>query len=773
MLNLKSYINFLSRNKLYTFINVLGLSVSLMFIILTASYIAGEHTTDHFHENADQIYVLGNDQDLKTAYRIGGHLESRYPDIEKTCAVLKVRNRVEVSNRKFYAESIAVDTSFFNMFSFKLKQGDVNQALVSRSSTVISERFAQKVFGNKDPIGQNIKVDDNVFIVCGVVENFENTALSYVDMIITVENMSYFQPWAIEEDLKERYAMIFIQTVKGSDLALKIDDILEYFKTSYGWYNNTYGDLKQVTLTPLKDLYFTSKYGPNGVAERGSKYMINILLYICGLILVFAIFNYINLTIAQTSFRAKEMATRRLLGASKHSIFLKLIFESFLLCGVSFLVGLFFALSTEPYFNNLIETDISIIDDFSIILLLFYLAFIVILGGITGLFPAIVVSRFKPIDVVKGVFTFKSKMIFSQLFIIIQNLITIIFIVWTITIVKQTRYMIDVDLGYNTEGILSKFISNERERDLFYNRLKSLYVVKSVGASSLLPIGINTHNEMYSVPGGDKEVELGLMACDSSTMEMFGFEILSDFKIAGNGVWANEAAVEVLRNNGGVSSVQNNRYNFMIKGVIKDFMMGTASQGGVSPMLFYVDDVAPYYNHHHNILIEINGDLMDAYREIEAVYKEITRMDDFDAIFLDQRIDSHFDFHRKMITILMIFTFVAIIISSLGLLAMSVYFVRQRSMEIAVRKVIGSTNSQVLNKLVWQFLRLVVIAFVIACPISWYTMSEILMSEAYRIDLSVWIFISAGAFAILISFITVYWHCSIAANENPTKYIKK
>ena len=774
MLNLKSYLKFLSRNKLYTFINVFGLSVSLMFVILMMCYIVKVNSTDNFQKNVDRLYVLCSEHySFESAYHIGGHLQNRYPEIEKTCGITSVSNDIEVLNKIFDAEIVTADPTFFDMFSFKIKSGDRSQLLVAKNSAVISERFAYRIYGDKDPIGERFNIGGSEFIVSGVVENFRNSFISYQDVIISTENNPDLLSWYTSEDMRNKASVIFIQTVEGSDLTSKTDNILNYFKDVYGWYNGKYGNLEQVLLMPIKDAYNTFKF--SDVTEINEISIYNNLFIVCFIILIFAITNYINLTVAQTSFRAKEMALRKLIGASNSSIFINMILESTLLCGVSFLLGLLFAISAEPYFNNLVDADISIINDFSLVLLLLYISFIILLGFVTGLVPAVIISQFKPINVVKGAFIFKSKMILSKIFITIQSTLTIIFIAYSITIVRQINHMTDVDLGYQTERIISIWKSNIDDSELFCNELRAMPFVSNIGIINTSPCNNNSFAQNFIVGSSNNEVELGFLKCDSSAMKMYKFEILQDYQIAGTGVWINEEAMKKLSENGDIRSIlcTRNNTNYMIKGVIKDFMFGSAYQGRVQPIVLQVGKETHNEHEFNEILIEVNGDLTSAYNEISKLYKKMTRLDYFDGKFIDQEIMSHFDDYKKRSNIMSIFTIVAILISSLGLLAMSIYFTKQRSSEIAVRKVFGSTNSQVLKRLVWQFLRLVVVAFIIACPIIWYLLNDFLSTYAYRTNLSVWIFIAAGAFTLLISFITVYWHSSIAANENPTKSIKK
>ena len=781
MLNLRSYLKFLSRNKLYTFINVFGLSVSLMFVILIGNYAIGELTTDNFQANADRIYVLGYSEDDRIAYVpqcTSTHLDGRYPEIEKVCGITSMwTNKVEVLDKVTTdSRALGVSSTFFDMFSFEIIQGDKKNLFANKNSIILSERFAAKMFGDENPIGQRVQINDSLsYYVSGIAENFENSKFSYIDMIINEEDH-------IDRDMAAgkvmaSTSMIFIQTFKGAGIISRQDDLAEYFRTFFwSWEND---DSKNVVFTSFRDpLLIGIRIGVDGYGE--DIYVITMLLIISGLVLAFAIFNYINLTVAQTSFRAKEMSTRRLLGASKYSIFMKMIFESTLLCGVAFVIGFFLAISCEPIANELIKNaNISIIDDYSAMWIIYYITIIVTIGTISGLIPAIIIAKFKPIDVVKGSFTFKSKMTYNKIFITIQSVITILFIACSITVRAQVQYLLNADLGYNHKGVIrveqwdfpkEDYFEKLKQVEQFYNILKQLPTVKRVGKIDYTPNRgcASIYNDSELGP-----ISIYSTSCDSAALKIFDFEILEDNDVSGYGYWMNETAVEIMELVDQVGNLDRFKLrmpsNINCKGVIKDFVIGSIIRTDKHPyMLYHDDNIKP-----RTLLIEVEGDLMHSYREVEKAFKEMTDGAVFDAEFMSQEIAYHYNKYTRLSSILLIFTLVAILISSLGLLAISAFYIRQRSTEIAIRKVFGSTNTQVLKKLVWQFLRLVVVAFVIACPIIWYVMSEWLKEFPYRINLSVWIFLAAGAFTLLISFITVYWHSSIAANENPTKSIKK
>ena len=752
-----------------------------MFVILIGNYAIGELTIDNFHENADRIYVLGYSEDERVAYVphcTSTHLEGIYPEIEMVCGITSMwPKKVEVlDNVTTDRDMLGVSSTFFDMFSFEIIQGDKKNLFANKNNVILSERFAAQMFGEENPIGQRVQINDSLsYYVSGVAENFENSKFSYVDMIINAEDH-------IDRDLVNGKTMastsnIFIQTFKGADIISRQDDLAEYFRTFFwSWEND---DSKNVIFTSFRDpLLIGMRTGGDGYGE--DIYVITMLLIISGLVLAFAIFNYINLTVAQTSFRAKEMSTRRLLGASKYSIFIKMIFESTLLCGVAFVIGFFLAISCEPIANELIKNgNISLIDNSSTMWIIYYITIIITIGTISGLIPAIIISKFKPIDVVKGSFTFKSKMIYNKIFITIQSVITIVFIACSITVRAQVQYLLNADLGYNHKGVIrisqwdfpkEDYFERLKQVEQFYSILKQLPAVKRVGKIDYTPNwgAASIYNDSELGP-----INIYSTSCDSAALKIFDFEILKDHNLSGYGYWMNETAVEIMELVDQVGNLDEFKShmpsNISCKGVIKDFVIGSIIRNETHPyMVYYREMIKP-----STLLVEVEGDIMHSYREVEKAFKEMTDGAVFDVKFLSQEIEGHYDEYTRLSSILLIFTLVAILISSLGLLAISAFYIRQRSMEIAIRKVFGSTNSQVLKKLVWQFLRLVVISFFIACPIIWYVMSEWLKEFPYRIDLSAWIFLAAGAFTILISFITVYWQSSIAANENPTKSIKK
>ena len=777
MLHFKSYFKFLCRNKLYSLVNVVGLSASLMFVILIASYAVNELQTDAFQENADQIYIMCNEERAGSAYQIGGILKYRYPEIEQVCAVTWVSYSgdipIEIADSKLNATIMATDSTLLDMFSFKILSGDRANLLTTQQEMVISESFARKAFGNQDPIGRAIILKDSLsYTVSGVIEDFKNSIFKSPDIIMGSEVMIHFNPSVISDSFGNAGASeIFIRSSQGDNLKAKEDEIVDFLKTFFWVYQQDI--YKKVDFMPIREFYFSDKNSSHNL-NSNDKTMLTVLVLIAMLILTFAIINYINLTVAQTGFRAKEMSARRLFGASSSGLFMKMILESTLLCFVAFSIALFLAFFIEPHANRLINIDILLSSNFTIGWGIMSAIFVVMLGVISGIIPAIIISKFKPIDIVKGSFTFKSKMVFSKVFITIQSVITIILIASSLTIYNQVEHLITSDYGYNHKAIIDiPNTSISSHSNQFRDRLRTLPSVKSVGFTMGTPLD-RGNNNTANVVGVEGSISFQTLVSDSATIKMFSIEFLKDNNLAQRGYWVNEETLRRLNATDSLSSFKCKGWGSDVKvaGVIKDFHMGDlVSYGGSkTPLLLDIRDNITYP---WSILVEIQGDLVSGYRDVENVFKEFSDGLEFNGAYIDQSIEQIYSEQRRIQTIMVLFSIVAILISSLGLLAISSYFIQQRSREIAVRKVFGSTTRQVLTKIIWEFMRLVVVAFFIGAPIVWYMMDRWLSEFPHRIDMSIGILLTAGLFNLLIALLTIYWQSSVAANTNPTKSMMK
>ena len=362
LLNIKSFLKFLSRNKAYTAIDVFGLSVSLMFVILIAVYTVQELSVDKYHTNKDRICVLFNEKGPTSALPIAYRLQERYPEIEQVCPVItsNVGNQMVTANdKKLRAKTVLADSCFFNFFSFKLLEGDKNRVLENTSNVVLSRTFANKLFGTDDPVGQSVLIGDSAsYLVSGIMEDIKRSSIPYADIIIRVERAEEYNEYiSMTNPMNAGSTVVFLKIKPGADLMSKIPDILDYFKERYWIYKQEM--FKTVDLISLNDLYFTD-INENGAINTGNKQFVIVLLSVGILILIFAIFNYINLTVAQAGQRAKEMATRRLLGSTRGELFSRLMVESTLLTFISFGIGWLLAQAAVPFVNDLLQTRIEL-----------------------------------------------------------------------------------------------------------------------------------------------------------------------------------------------------------------------------------------------------------------------------------------------------------------------------------------------------------------------------------------------------------------------------
>ncbi len=360
LLNIKSFLKFLSRNKGYTAIDVFGLSVSLMFVILIAVYVERELNIDKQQANYDRIVAVGNEDFLESAVPVSYWLEERYPEIEKVCPVITDQGKskqIFYGDKKLTADLVYADSTFFGLFSFKILDGDRDRLLEDPYSAVVSESFARKIFGNDDPIGKSLRISDSTSVmVTGVMEDINRSVIPNADLLVRIERVTEFNQSLSKTNPGNAGSCVsFLLLKPGMDLKGRTDEIQSFFKERYWIYR--YDFVKEARVVPLSDIYFgnTASHSLN----QGDKRFSLVLMSVGILILIFAIINYINLTVAQAGQRAKEMATRRLLGSSRVELFLRLMLEATFLTVVSFAIGLMFAKAALPYANDLLQVRLT------------------------------------------------------------------------------------------------------------------------------------------------------------------------------------------------------------------------------------------------------------------------------------------------------------------------------------------------------------------------------------------------------------------------------
>ena len=455
----RAFLNFLGRNKLYTAINIFGFSISLMFVILLVTYTRQEYAVDQFHSNKERIFRLCNESGSCFAPLIGRDLKDRYPEIDTYVRLHSSNEIITGGGHHLKAHYLLADPDFFKMFSFRLAEGDTAQVLRSKNGALLSESFARNLFPEGNYLDKTITIKGIKVPITGILHSFGNSHMVTPDIMLSYEEWLPILNWS--EVFKQGYANasfpLYIMLKPNADLSAKMPEILSRFKTYYWPYQEEH--THELSVKPLTELYFSSGL-LGGTCRHGSQKLIGILFSAAILILLFAVINYINLSTAQSESRAREMAVRRLLGCSRKALFTRLIVESVLLCILSLLIALLLAGIAEPIFNRILQTHISVSNLFSASNLGIGVVAIILLGLLTGVIPASVITRARPIDVVRGSFRHKTKMVYNKILIGFQYLITIVLLGCTLTMSRQIDMMLHADLGFNTANKLYLSIQN-------------------------------------------------------------------------------------------------------------------------------------------------------------------------------------------------------------------------------------------------------------------------------------------------------------------------
>jgi putative ABC transport system permease protein len=776
-LDMKSFLRFLGKNRFYTLINVFGLSVSLMFVILIAVYTVQELSVDTFHEKGGRIYILGNERYPSSAWKLGERLRERYPEIESACAMVNDAkgHPVEIDGRKVKADLSMADSTFFHFLSFELVAGSREQAMAVRNEAVISESFARRAFPLTDPVGQTIRIGDSLAVTVGaVMKDIRRSAVPYADILVRMENITYFNE-SIASDTYNNYgsAVLFLLEKENASLRARASDILEWFREEVWIYRD--GHAAQVLLIPLREIYFSELYPELGsnhngwLLNFGDRSLVTVLMWGGILILLFAVINYINLTMAQAGFRAREMAARRLLGSSRTELFARLMTESALLCLLSFAAALTLASALAPYAGSLVERSLDMAAALTPGSLVLAGGSILLLGAVAGLLPAVVISNARPVEIVRGSFRRKTKMTFSKVFITFQNAVTFVLIAVSITMIAQVHHLVHAPLGYRTENLIDIPFSSESTdtKRLLAEELGRLAAVKRTGFSAGTPFS-RGNNQTMTQEG--KNISFQQFICDETFFDMMGWQKLRDNHVSGEAWFLNERALKELEIGEESPSFLYYGNPTPVAGVLRDFqlynissppspvMVGVTKRGELNARLLW------------NLVVEVEGSPQEAFLAVKEVYERVTRSE-FGGRFIDQQVAASFDAERRTSQLLTLFAAVAVLISLLGLLAMSTYFIRLREKEIAVRKVFGSTGSEALWRLVSTFLSYVVAAFVPAVPVAWYLMRLWLSGYTFRIAPGPWIFLVSGAFCLSVAFVAVFFRSYAAARLNPAETV--
>ena len=777
---MKSYFKFLSRNKLYTAIEAFGLSVALGFVIILGAYTTMEYSVGKGNENTKEIYAVGSGDYLGMTWGTAQEFFPSIPEIKEWTRIGAANNipGFMVGETFFKTDAYCIDPNFFEFFGYDVRGCSSDKVLTSKNEAIISESFAAKAFGNENPIGKTMKCDTLTFKITGVMPDFgKSDVFNPYDVLVS---MKYKEEMTVKMD-NFGETVPFVRLDKDADPDMVNEKLLDKYVAYWKDFNYTRENEGKLfwgsSLVRMDKLYFSPISNWN--FRQGDKKLVDILLAVALILLVCAIFNYINLTVAQAGKRAKEMATRRLLGESVWGVVVRYFKESALFTSACFIIGLLLALCLLPVFNDMLKTKISL--QVSPLMLLVTVAVLLVISFVCGIIPAIVVSRFNPIDVVKGSLRIKNKMWFSKVFITAQGVVSTILIAVGLTMTLQMHHLYTLPYGYNQDDIIMAFTGSIgyklEQQQILANRLKALPEVEEAipGGGSPLECGMNGVHDAK----GDVISWIRMCRLDSTAMKLLGIKVIEQYcEPTDNKVWITESGKRFF----GVSAkkpyfgVRDGKPEYECCGVVAEFRTGGAIPNDKANC-FNAIQVAPHDGFYYSMLIKTRGDHDKALAAVRntcsKVAKELTGLPlEMGCDYFEKRLSDNLKTQRNTMSLVLTFMLVSILISALGMFAMSVYYGEQQRKQIALRKVMGATVANAVWTLSRRFLIMSAVSIVIATPLSIKAMRHYLSDFTYQIPMPWWVLMAAALFTLAIAFLSIISRTLKVATSNPVESIK-
>ena len=764
---MKSYLKFLSRNKLYTAIEAVGLAVSLAFVIIIGSYVWQQYAVTWENPDRERVYVPGTPGFPALTYGFPDAIGD-IPEIESVSRMCNVVVHPVIRGENTEAESLGVEPEFFEICpQFRFVEGSADVLSVPNNA-ILSASFARK---HNLSVGEALDITGSSYVVGAILEDLKGTVIKPYDIFLNAA--VYKDEWQPFDNYGSTVTLIKVRPeTDRKELYDKLESVCKDV------YSSIYGQafFEHLELSRCDELFFKET---EGFFRHGDKATLRILMLVGLLLLLSAILNYINLSVALTGKRAKEMAVRQLSGASRAGIIWKYLAESIAFTAVCFAAGLLLAEAFCPAMNALLNNpDIPIKIIWSPGYVFAYIVIILLVGVLCGIFPAMMSGRYNPVDVMKGGYRRRSKMVFSKVFIVLQNALAVILIALAITMEAQMHKTQERPMNCNIENIFFlKDFSGEDNAPL-KDALEALPCVRRIGRSSGVPGSINMGQ--YSTTRDGQDILYKLIRMDSTAFSMFGFEILEDFHAPQfNSVWFSDksfAATGFDSDYHDISGTLSRRTKGceQVAGVFKSFPTNNANIGEEDyaiVSLMRSEDI-PFAGW----VIETTPDRKAAKAQIMEAYDNCIKGKQIYgslAFWVDENIAEAWKPARNNMRLVEIFMLLSIIIALLGLVAMSTYYADEKSRDIAVRKVFGGTVDTEAQRTIREYMVLVGIACVIGIPIAVYAAQEYLKDFIYRLEGYWWIFVVAVLLTGLIAFVSVIWQVLKAAKTNPAIELKK
>ena len=789
--DMRSYLRFLWRNRLYSTINLVGLTVALALSIIIFSYAAAQVRISKDIDGWQDIYAVCRNNSTAMCYGMAGALMNAMPEAAAVTKFSSPDNGTpaEYGGKKYSTDMMFADSSFFRMFNVGFKEGNADQGL-GNYEIFISETFAHRIARDGEAlVGKTLKVAGRDFIIKGITADFGRNILPYADLIVNIDGKEFqtqykTQPFNVFGDINT-----FVRLYPGTDISGLGEKITGIYFKACGM-DMEMSEEYNFSFVRIDKLYF---HPGNWFLNSGNAKAIRNLTSAGIALLPSALFNYINLSVALSVKRAREMATRRLLGSSTGEIRRRYIAEALMFTSFCFIAGLLIAAAAVPSVNWLIcdpssisqtaelrTGDIFVPSTFAGCIVL-----ILVLSLAAGLIPASAVMRYSPSEIMKGAMDARRRTVFSKIFIVIQNIISIVLIALAITMETQMKHMLDRPSGYDLEDLYylnTDFTGKDGIR--FLDNLKALPCVNEAGICEYLPGAIGSCFTSPDINGN--EVRYYNMSCDTVTFNMLNFNIIEKYSDNMPGaVWVNENAAaaagitgsstdlsKTIMFNEGDTGTAHNASGILGNYIIVDAGFPEKTENAV---IFIKDQDQFWYC---NYAIKTAGDHASAKKMITDAYNsfclEIFGIETpaWENGYMEDILENSLDAAKRNMRLIEIFMVMAIILSLSGLVAISIFYADSNRKSIALHKVYGGTVGSETGRNIRIYMIMTVIADIVAVPAAVILCRRYLEEFAYRIDLGAWIFIVTTALSLLMTAASVLWQVSRAARTDPADALK-
>ena len=811
---LKIAVRSLLKQRVYTTINVLGLAVSITACLLIGLYVKHELSYDSFFPDADRIFKIALERKYPnhaTFFSAIPHsyaptMQRDFEEVENTLQLLGpamdvvMNYKVGPTEVKSFEEDYVLfaDTSFFSFFDLVILKGDKKTCLIVPKQILLSASMANNIFGQEDPIGKVIygnfgeykvtgvfrDIPDNSHLKANFIASFSGPEFRKAENYISFDSHNYIKlkPGADAAVLESKFPKM-VDTYAAGQIERELGQSWEDYKKAGNGYRYFLQPLISIHLDPT-NIEFT-------ITPSGNLKYIFALIFIGALILTIACINFMNLSTARSAERAREVGVRKVMGSFKNQLVIQFLVEAIILAFVSTMIAVAGAMLLLPAFNMLMQKQLEFV--FSVDVLTSLAGFALLVGVLAGLYPALVLSSYNPVVVMKGNFSGGSKGVWLRNgLVIFQFIISIVLIIGTMVVGQQMRFIQNKDLGFQTDRMLmvERAFSLDKKWETFIEEVRRLPEVTSVaGTSSRVGNRDDFFGQMFQPQGSNEVLTVKSMIMDDDFGQDIGFT-LADGRLFSKetsdslSILLNETAVKTIGLTDPVGrklsntdlfrgdSIKSKERLFTIIGVVKNFHFQSL-RDEITPLVIFSKEVFGARSNMNYVAIRLKAnEYQQAIKSIESKWKELVPDRPFRYEFLQDNLNRGYEEEQRSAKMFTIFSSLAVVIACVGLFGLSAYTASRRTKEIGIRKVLGAPVGGVVMLLSKDFTRLVAIAFVLASPLAWWMMDQWLNGFAYKITMGATPFILAGITALAIAWLTISYQSVKAAIANPVRSLK-